>query len=222
MSDRPGLWFPLVLLAALAGLTTWLDFEVRSAMTEAALRDRHDPDTILYNFTTRQTGRSGAVETTVQARTMRRFMDDGSSDFDQPKVEHRDAKGVVMDIRADHGHASGDQKTLEFDGRVTLHQTTGGKAPVVLETTYLKVLPQQNQASTDRPFRLSNAGTLVTGVGLDSDFTKQTSRIRSKVKVTFRPSHQHAAQAPAPAPRRTDRRVDRGRPGQPAGSSRAR
>jgi lipopolysaccharide export system protein LptC len=222
MNDRPGLWFPLVLLAALAGLTTWLDFEVRSAMTEAALRDRHTPDIILHNFITQQIGRGGAVETTVQARAMRRFMDDGSSEFDLPKFEYRNAKGMVVNIRADHGHASGDQQTLEFDGQVTLHQTAKGKAQVLLETTYLKVLPQQNVASTDRPFRLSDAGTLVTGVGLDSDFSDQTLRIRSKVKVTFRPSHQHAAQTPVPAPRRTDRRVDRGWPSQPVGSSRAR
>ena len=84
MSDRPALWFPLVLLAALTALTTWLDFEVRSSMTEAASRNRHDPDTILHNFSTRQTGKTGMVELTLQAKTMRHYMDDGSTDMEAP------------------------------------------------------------------------------------------------------------------------------------------
>lgn len=206
MSDRPGLWFPLVLLAALAALTTWLDFEVRSAMTEAALRDRHDPDTVLHNFITQQTVRGGAVETTLRARTMRRFMDDGSSEFEQPQIERRDAKGVVMDIRADRGRATGDQKMLEFEGRVVLHQAGAAKTPVKLETTYLKVLPQKNKASTDQPVRISSADTLVTGLGLDFDMTARTIKIRSRVKVVYKPPRSHATSSPRPLPERSSRR----------------
>lgn len=222
MSDRPGLWFPLVLLAALAALTTWLDLEVRNAMTEAALRGRHDPDTILHTFTTRQTGRSGAVETTVRARTMRRFMDDGSSEFEAPRIERRDAKGVVMDIRADRGRASGDQKTLEFEGHVLLKQTGRTRTPVTLETTFLRVLPQKNQASTDQAVRIRSADTLVTGVGLDSDFTQQTLHLRAKVKVVYQPPRHHANQINPPEPRRPDRKSDRSGPGKPSRKSRAR
>lgn len=206
MSERPALWFPLVLLAALAALTTWLDLEVRGSMTEAANRDRHDPDTILHDFVTRQTGRAGIVETTLRAHSMRRFMDDRSSEFERPLVVHRDAKGVVLDIRSDRGLASGDQQTLEFEGNVTLHQSGSVKTPVKMETSYLRVLPQQNLAMTDRPVRFSSADTLVTGHGLDFDFAAQTVKIRSRVKVTYRPPDTHAAATPpTPAPRRPDR-----------------
>jgi len=205
MSDRPGLWFPLVLLTALAALTTWLDFEVRNSMTEAANRERHDPDTVLHNFVTRQTGRSGAIETTVRARTMRRYMDDGSSEFERPQIEHLDAKGGRMEVRSDRGRASGDQRTLEFEGHVTLRQGGTVKTPVTMETTYLKVLPQKNLVTTDQAVRFSSADTLVTGLGLDFYMNAQTVKIRSRVKVTYRPTRSHAANAPTPAPRRPDR-----------------
>jgi len=195
----------LVLLAALAVLTTWLDFEVRNSMTEAASRNRHDPDTILHDFTTEQTGRAGSVETIVKARTMRRYMDDGASEFERPQVRHRDAKGVLLDIASERGHASGDQSLLEFDGAVKLRHGGNGKTPVTLETTYLKVMPQQNLASTDRAVRIRSADTLVTGVGLDFDLTAQTTRLRSRVKVTYLPPKAHAADIKPTTPVRSAR-----------------
>jgi len=212
VSDRPALWFPLALLAALAALTTWLDLQVRNSMTEAANRDRHDPDTILHDFVTHQTDGTGRVETTLSAHTMRRFMDDQSSEFEQPKIVRRNAKGVLLDIRSDRGRASGDRKTLEFEGRVTLHQSGSVKTPAKMETTYLRVLPQKNLAMTDEPVRFTSAGTLVTGHGLDFDLDARTVKIRSRVKVTYRPSGDYAAATPAtPAPRRADRGPDRRR-----------
>jgi lipopolysaccharide export system protein LptC len=205
MSDRPALWFPLVLLAALAALTTWLDFEVRSSMTEAASRDRHDPDTILHNFSARQTGKTGAVELTLQAKTLRHYMDDGSNEMDAPRVEHRDAKGNTLSVRSDRGRTSGDRKTMEFDGRVTLRQGGAVKSPATLETSYIKVLPDKRFASTDRPVRISSPGTLITGHGLDFDMNARTLKLRSRVKVTYQPPGRHASNTPSPAPRRPDR-----------------
>jgi lipopolysaccharide export system protein LptC len=205
MSDRPALWFPLVLLAALAALTTWLDFEVRSSMTEAASRDRHDPDTILHNFSTRQTGRTGALEVVVKAKTLRHFMDDGSTEMESPQVEHRDAKGNILSVRSDSGRTSGDRKTLEFEGRVNLRQGGAAKSPATLETSYLKVLPDKRFASTDRAVRITSAGTLITGHGLDFDMNARTLKLRSRVKVTYQSPSKHAAKAPPTSPRRPDR-----------------
>ncbi len=213
MSDRPALWFPLVLLAALAALTTWLDFEVRSSMTETASRDRHDPDTILHNFSTRQTGKSGAVELTLKAKRLRHYMDDGSTDMEAPQVEHRDAKGNTLSVRGDRGQASGDRKTLEFEGRVTLRQGGAVKSPATLETSSLKVLPDKRFVTTDRAVRITSPGTLITGHGLDFDMNARTLKLRSRVKVTYQPPSRHASNSPSPAPRRPDRSAARHRAG---------
>jgi lipopolysaccharide export system protein LptC len=205
MSDRPALWFPLVLLAALAALTTWLDFEVRNSITEAGSRNRHEPDTILHDFSTRQTGKTGALELTLKAKRLQHYMDDGSTDMDLPQVEHRDAKGNTLSVRSDRGRASGDRKTLEFEGRVTLRQGGAVKTPVTLETPYLRVLPDQRFASTDQPVRISSANTLITGHGLDFDMEARTLKLRSRVRVTYQPPGRHAAKATPPAKRRPDR-----------------
>lgn len=205
MSDRPALWFPLVLLAALAVLTTWLDFEVRSSMTGTASRDRHDPDTILHNFSTRQTGKTGNVELMLKAKRLRHYMDDGSTDMELPQVEHRDAKGNTLSVRSDRGQTSGDRKTLEFEGRVTLRQGGAVKSPVTLETSHLKVLPDKRFATTDRAVRIASANTLITSHGLDFDMNARTLKLRSRVKVTYQPPGRHASKSPSPAPRRPDR-----------------
>ena len=205
MSDRPALWFPLVLLAALALLTTWLDFEVRSSMTEASRRDRHDPDTILHEFSTRQTDKTGAVELVLKAKRLRHYMDDGSADMELPQVEHRDTKGNTLSVRSDRGRSSGDRKTLEFEGRVTLRQGGAVKSPVTLQTGYLKVLPEKRFATTDQAVRIDSANTLITGHGLDFDMSARTLKLRSRVKVTYQPTGRHAAKASTPAPRRPDR-----------------
>jgi len=207
MSDRPALWFPLVLLAALALLTTWLDFEVRSNLTAAADRNRHDPDTILHDFSTRQTGKGGAVELTVRARTLRHYLDDGSSEMETLEVEHRDARGNTLNVRSERGRASGDRQSLEFEGAVTLRQGGATRSPATLETSYLKLLPAKRLLSTDRAVRIQSADTLMTGHGLDFDMNARRLKLRAQAKITYQPPTPHAAKALTPAPRRSDRRA---------------
>jgi lipopolysaccharide export system protein LptC len=46
-SERMGTWFPVVLLAALAGLTFWLDRVVQAGAGTPSGPLRHDPDYIV-------------------------------------------------------------------------------------------------------------------------------------------------------------------------------
>ncbi|NBR97713.1 MAG: LPS export ABC transporter periplasmic protein LptC [Betaproteobacteria bacterium] len=188
MSDRPAIWFPLALLAVLALLTTWLDFQVRNSITERAIRGRHDPDTLLHNFVTRQTSAKGALELTLRARQLRHYMDDDSSALDLPVVEQLGAKGDTLTVRSERGKQGGTVKE-----------------PYTLETSYLKVLTESQRASTDRDVRIINARTQITGHGLDFDFKARTLTLRSNVRVTYLPPRKHAA--PTPAPAKTVRRA---------------
>jgi len=205
VSDRPAIWFPLALLAVLALLTTWLDFQVRNSITERAIRGRHDPDTLLHNFVTRQTSAKGALELTLRARQLRHYMDDDSSALDLPVVEQLGAKGDTLTVRSERGTASGDRSQVEFFDRVVLKQGGTVKEPYTLETSYLKVLTESQRASTDRDVRIINARTQITGHGLDFDFKARTLTLRSNVRVTYLPPRKHAA--PTPAPTKTVRRA---------------
>lgn len=203
--DRQSLWFPLLLLAVLAALTTWLDFEVRNAMTEAIVRGRHAPDTILHDFATEQTDATGQLSYVLRAHRLSHFADDQSSELDRPVVVHLEPKGRTVTLTSKRGRASGDQKTVDFFDSVTVTRSDQKRSPMTLQTSYLRVLPDQRLAVTDKPVRITNGGTLVEGVGLHFDLRANTLSIKSKVRVTYLKNANPTP--PAKAPLRPARRA---------------
>ena len=86
MIQRLTAWFPVLLLAAVAAVTVWLDRHVQPPETVNTGKARHDPDYIAENFTVTRIGPDGAVRYRMKARRMQHYPDDDTTDLEAPNV----------------------------------------------------------------------------------------------------------------------------------------
>src|SRR3954463_2274993 len=89
-------WFPVLLLAAVAAVTVWLDRNVQPPESAPSGKGRHDPDYIAENFTVTRIGIDGAVHYRLTARRMQHYPDDDTTDLESPKILNFRDNGVTM------------------------------------------------------------------------------------------------------------------------------
>ena len=85
MMQRLTAWFPVLLLAAVAAMTVWLDRQVQPPEAATHGKARHDPDYIVDNFTVTRIGPDGIVRYKMNARRMQHYPDDDTTDLDAPR-----------------------------------------------------------------------------------------------------------------------------------------
>src|SRR5512137_2187741 len=85
MQGRSTIWFPIALLALLAGLTLWIDRVVQPPQPKIDGSSRHDPDYILTNFNTLKTDQNGNPRHRLAATEMRHFPDDDTTELTRPR-----------------------------------------------------------------------------------------------------------------------------------------
>ncbi len=202
MREQQAVWFPLTLLAVLALLTTWLDYEVDNAMTEAVVRQRDDPDTLLHGFATTQTDAKGRVTSVLRGERLTHFPADGRNELLRPSGEHFPETGGRIAFKADRGTVSGDRKSVELSDGVDLSRSRDGRPPLSLQTSTLTIFPDQQRASTEAPVTIRDAHTQLRGVGLDFDARSGTLSLRSRVQVIYQKNARQNASAPPRQPAR--------------------
>ena len=84
--QRLAAWFPVLLLAAVAAVTVWLDSQVQPPESVGNSKARHDPDYIVNNFTVTRIGPDGVVRYKLTARRMQHYPDDDTTLLDAPKL----------------------------------------------------------------------------------------------------------------------------------------
>ena len=72
LAARATVWFPLLLLAVLTGLSFWLEQLVTSGEPVRDARSRHDPDLILQSLNAEKLGPAGVPIYRLAAKTLLR------------------------------------------------------------------------------------------------------------------------------------------------------
>ena len=185
MSARWIAWAPVLLLAALAGLTWWLDQKVQSpgaGHTNAA----DAPDFVVDHFQATRMNLDGTQRYEVIAKKMVHYAEKDSSVLDEPQLFHYDPQSATMSIRANQGILSNNGEDAYFVGDVHVHRAAyGTNSEMSLLTTYLHVLPDQDLAQTDREVTLTNGNSTLNGVGLEFNNKTHEMKLLSKVKGQF-------------------------------------
>ena len=196
MTDRLGTWFPLLVLALLAGLTFWLD---RIVQPQVADRDRplhHDPDYVVHGLSGMSMDARGALKHTLSAKKMTHFPDDDTTNLIAPKFVTYTESRSPMTVTAREATVSANGENIYFndDVRVVRGAMTG-QSELVLETSYLHVIPDDNVAKTDRPVTIRNASAVVTASGLELNSETRILQLHGRVRGIYR------EQTPKAAPR---------------------
>lgn len=187
--------FPLAVLALLAGITFWL---ANALQQEPARRDgktRHDPDFIVDNLTLRQMGKTGRLQYAMQASRMVHYPDDDSTEVTLPRLAYLEHE-PVMRVSASTGTLSRDAKVVTLAGEVLAEREATPLRPALrVSTTELTVYPDEELAVTDKPVRIVQGASVITGVGMEADNRQATFLLKSKVHATIDRSKKNQANA---------------------------
>ena len=187
MIQRYSAWFPVLLLAALAAVTVWLDREVQPPEQGIDGKTRHDPDYIVENFSATRIGPDGRPQHTLRAKRMAHYPDDDSTHLEAPKLTTFRAARETITVTAKTAllSSNGEHAYLQDDVRLVRSAREGSGGELVVETTWLHVIPDQHIAQTDRAVRIADANMLITAIGLELNSEKKVLKLFSNVRGRY-------------------------------------
>jgi lipopolysaccharide export system protein LptC len=181
-------WFPVVLLALLAGLSFWLEQIVRPGTAPPDSRTRHDPDLVLQSFNAVKLGPTGAPNYTLAASKLLRYPDDQTARLDDPRFEQISETGVVTTVTSKYGTVSGNGDNVYFlDDVKVIRSPYQDRSELTLDTSYLQVTPELGLARTDQPVTIRDANATVSAVGLELRNEERIAILLSRVKGRYAP-----------------------------------
>lgn len=185
MGDRLSGWFPLLLLAVLAGVTLWLDHIVQPP-AGPRVSTSGEPDYIVDGLSAMRMDEDGRVKHTLRAQKMTHYPDDDLTLLVEPTlVTYTDGRSPVT-VTARHARVSGNGENVYFeDGVRVVRAPQGNRTELVVETNYLHVIPDANIAKTDRPVTIRDAAAVVVASGLELDSESRVLRLQGRVKGTY-------------------------------------
>jgi lipopolysaccharide export system protein LptC len=184
---RPTSWLPLAALALLVILTLWLNQLVQAPGARADGSTRHDPDTIIENFSARKLGEDGRVLYTLAARKMVHYPDDNSALLESVTVEAFEPKQPRMMITADNGRLEEGGDRVLIEGNVVVVRDADAKNEAARITTdKLLVLPDAGIATTESEVTLASAHGHAVSQGVEIDNRARTMKL-SHVRATYEP-----------------------------------
>ena len=179
-------WTIIGLLGTFAALTYWLSQAVQPPPPKLDGSTRHDPDTIVENFSALTLDKSGQPHFALAAVKMTHYPDDETTDLERPHFTRFNSKTAPLHALSQRGTLSkdGDEAFLR-DNVTVIREAYDSKSELVLRTTYLHILPKKDLATTDKPVTIDEAHTHITAVGLKLDSKNNLLKLLSRVKVRY-------------------------------------
>jgi len=186
MKSRVAHVLPIALMLLLAALTLWLQYATQQAGGGDAGAKRHDPDAIVENFTVHRLGEEGSTQYTYSAAKMLHFPDDDSSELIAPRIVHLDDIGGDITATANRGTVTkGGEEAFLYDNVLVVRAATSEREEARAKTEFLHVLSEKHIAETDRPVRITEGHSVLTGVGMLIDRDSHEFRLRSQVRGSY-------------------------------------
>lgn len=184
--DRFTAGFPLLLVAALAALTFWLEHLVQPTAAPPDGSTRHDPDYIVENFVAVRMGPDGLRLHQLEANRMVHYPDDDSTHLEAPLLLKYENDRVALSITSREAQVSSEGKTVDFETDVVaVRAATDSQSEMTLTTDRLHVVPDDDYARTDSPVKIVDANTQVTAVGLELIDKAKVVKLLSHVRGSY-------------------------------------
>lgn len=180
---RARYWLPLLPLLALLAVTYWLNQQVQPQTAKPDSSKRHDPDTIVENFSAIKLNQQGVPRLIMAARKMLHYPDDDTTTLDVPRLASLSAERQTIHTIAQRGILSskGDEVFLHNDVEV-LREANQQQPELRLQTEYLHVVPDLDIANTDRAVTIVDAYNTTHATGLEMDNNARTLKLLSQVR----------------------------------------
>lgn len=178
----------LTLALILAGLGTaawWWGRPERVEAPPSASAERR-PDYVVEGFRATQMDDLGRTQRHLQARILRHFPGDDSTELDAPELTWLVDQAPPWHAQAAAGRVAAEGNEIQLHGNVVLHRAASATTRAIrIETDSLRVEPQNDYAETDDPVRLYSDRDQLTSTGvrlwfgetLRIEFPKRTQAI---------------------------------------------
>ena len=187
LGTRTAIAFPLVLLAFIAMITYWINYTVQPELPKIDGSSRHDPDYIMTNFETTQTDIKGDLSYKLSAIEMRHFPDDDTTELQQPRYTQFAVNKPYTRVESMRGFVSSNGEEVKLvDHVVITRQAFEGKGEMTVETDYLKIRPNEDLVTTDRPVVIKQAPkTVIYATGMIYEKKKKTVTLLKRVRAHY-------------------------------------
>jgi lipopolysaccharide export system protein LptC len=197
-----GVSFPLVIAAALAGLTLWLRQAIDLPEERKDGKLRHDPDTIIESLQAASYDVAGRPLHHLSAERLVHYPDDDTSYLDRPRLHFTPAGASEMRVEAQRGQALGKDEIRLWDGvRVERIERVAGARMVPGWTATVPDLVARTDlgtVQTDSPYVFVQGSARIEGKGFFADQNARLINLVSGVRASFPPRNTSRADAATP------------------------
>ncbi len=186
MKYWPSQFFPIIVLALLAGLTFWLQSTVDQGEMKTDGKLRHDPDAIAENLVVRRFDELGQVKYRLTTPYLVHFPDDDTSELRTPILTSYRQDRSPVTLSANHAKvtAKGEVAYL-WDNVQFIRPAEQGRPQLVARSPDLTVHPETGHAFTSSPVEIIQGQSWVRGVGVEIDNQNSTFVLQSQVKGQY-------------------------------------
>ncbi|MFK8067327.1 MAG: LPS export ABC transporter periplasmic protein LptC [Gammaproteobacteria bacterium] len=189
-------WIIVSVLLFLLVLTSWIQNSLQEEDV-VKVKDRGEPDSIMWDFRRSDMDESGKLKTQLDADLMKHFPLDGSVELERPIMEiYNKDETLPIHVTAESGWLSGDGEKLFLYGKVYIWRDKEGAQPEAAKemeviTTDLKILLKGDYAETSNFVMMIQGQTKVTAVGMQANFEKQNLKLLKDVRGHYDNSPKH-------------------------------
>jgi lipopolysaccharide export system protein LptC len=193
-------FFPLFVLAILAGLSFWLRQATDVPLTADNGATRHDPDILVDNFIVHRMGPDGVLKYKLVAAHMEHYPDDDSNLIWLPHLTsyRPGAPDVFLSGKTALVTEKGARVVVRDD--VVLNRPAFADRPeMTAYTPELTILPDDGRAFNQHPVLITQGESWIKGIGVEVDNNLGTVTLLSQVTGAYlKPRPQNPASAGKP------------------------
>jgi lipopolysaccharide export system protein LptC len=198
MSDRLVAWSPLILIALLAALTFWLDRKVQEPAKDPDRGQRLDPDFTVEGMSAVRMNPDGTRRYALTAKKLAHYPVGDNTQVDAPILVYFDNQRAPVTVRADSAELIKGGEEVIFQGNVQIiRDAFDDQRELGIFTTDLRVIPEREFASTDKPVRLVEGDSTASAVGLEFDNKTRQLKLLSQAKATYASPSRKSGKSPA-------------------------
>ena len=141
------------------------------------------------NLSALSTNEAGNAVYTLFAARMVHYPDDDTTFLTRPRLISYQSAQAPMTITANEALVSSNGENVYFKDDVKVTRAAyGNYSEMVMVTSYLHVIPDDNIAKTDRPVTITDASTVVNAIGLELNSETRVLKLHSRVRGTYDPA----------------------------------
>ncbi len=179
-------WLPLMLVALLAALTTWLGRLAELPVQTRPASVSQEPDYVVERFQATAYDPQGHPRYRLAAESMQHHANETGTRLERPAFTYDHPDQPPLHARAERGTVSADGEHIQLRDAVRVEQVgQAARPPIVLSTARLDIRPEARTLATDAPVRIEQGASHTIAGGLRADASLGILHLSGGVKSHY-------------------------------------